>query len=288
MEKSATTNHVPAKVPPAAMPEEQPFYGWRYTKHILPDGKEVLDRRPLTLEEVLHPQESDEIPERPIHERDRGYLASAIRAKNAGRRGFQVFSDCLVDWGVPGLANTSPDVSVFEGLKVEHDPDKGTFHLAPSGGRCLLATEIVSPDTRVNDVTHKPDEYQRAGVPLYVIVDQERVGGPRSLRGYRNTAAGFKPMIPDDQGRLFLETVGLWIGLRDNRVICFDGDTGEEIGDYVQVDQARRAAEERERKEADARRVAEQRERKEAEARRAAEDRVRELEAELRRLQERK
>ena len=46
-------------------------------------------------------------------------------------------------------------------------------------------TEIVSPHTRDNDVVAKLAEYHRAGVPLYVIIDQETEGGPRRLLGYR-------------------------------------------------------------------------------------------------------
>src|SRR5437879_5841302 len=109
MEKSATTNNtsvtrgfVPASLPPVEPAERPPFYGWRYVKRVLPNGEEVLEEQLLTLEDVLHPQEGDVIPERPIHEQDRGYLAWAIRAKNAGRPGFLVLSDCLVDWGVGG------------------------------------------------------------------------------------------------------------------------------------------------------------------------------------------
>jgi hypothetical protein len=43
-----------------------PFrYGWRFVRRTAEDGTESLDQVPLTLEDVLHPQENDVIPERP-------------------------------------------------------------------------------------------------------------------------------------------------------------------------------------------------------------------------------
>jgi Uma2 family endonuclease len=156
-----------------------------------------------------------------------------------------VLSDCIVDWGVPGVRSHSPDVSVFADIKVPHDPKRGTFRLKPSGGRCVLAIEIVSLDTRDNDVVQKFKEYYQVGVPLYVIVDQEREDGPRHVLCYRNTPQGYTPVPLDQNGRLPLEPLGLSLGLRDDHVVCYEATTGEEIGDYTQVDQARRAAEQR-------------------------------------------
>lgn len=37
----------------------------------------------------------------------------------------------------------------------------------------LLAIEIMSPETRVFDLIRKPDEYARAGIPHYWVVDIE-------------------------------------------------------------------------------------------------------------------
>lgn len=248
------------------------------------DGPVEWYRQPLTLEDLLHPQEGDVSPEAPRHTLECIYLADVIRAKNHDRPGFFVLRDGLVDWGVPGLRNPSPDVSVFGHLAVEPDLTAGTFRVVPSGGRCVLAIEDVSPNTRENDVVHKFREYHQAGVPMYVLVDQQREGGPRRLVGYRHTPDGYEPIPLDAQGRLFLEPVGLWLALRDERVVCFDADTGEELRDYVQERLARQDAEQREQAEAQARRTAEQREHAEADARRAAEQRLQELEAELRRL----
>ncbi len=282
---STTSSIPPPPLPPPLPPEGNPFrYGWRTVHRVGPDGQEVWEDVPLTLEDVLHPQEGDTIPERPIQEQERGYLSNAFRVRLPRAAGNLVLSDCLVNWGVPGIRNHSPDVSVFTGLKQLPPESIGIFDLVASGGRCRLAIEIVSPDTRTNDVVHKFAEYHRAGVPLYVIIDQEREGGPRRLRGYQRGPSSYVPIPLDAQGRLPLPFLGLSLGMRDNRVVCYDTQTGEEIGDYIQVTEARQVAEAQARREAEAREAAEAQARHEAEARQAAETRLQELEAELRRL----
>ena len=161
-----------------------------------------------------------------------------------------------------------------------------------------MLIEVVSPDTRAKDRETKVEHYHLACVPFYIIVDREKEEGPPRLIGYRYTRTRYVTMVPDDQGRLFLKSLGLRIGVRDNRVVCYDAVTDEELGDYMRVSlaldaetKARKAAEQRERKQAKARKAAEQREQAEAKARRAAEKRaaaaearLQELEGQLRRL----
>jgi hypothetical protein len=73
----------------------------------------------------------------------------------------------------------------------------------------------------------------------------------------------------DRQGRLLIRPLGLCLGLEDGRAVCYDAETGDRLGDYAELDEARRAAE--------------QRIQDEQQARLAAEQRTRQLEAELRR-----
>jgi Uma2 family endonuclease len=227
----------------------------------------------LTPDDLLHPQEGDQIPENTVQERDRTYLAGALRLRLRDRPRVRVLSDCLVDWGVPGLKNHSPDISVFDEVR---DPEweGGLFRVAEQGARPLLVLEIVSPDAaapqvRDNDVVTKVDHYYRAGVPLYAIIDREEEGGPRRLLGYRRGRRGYVRLPPDEQGRLLLEPVGLLLGLRANEAVCYDARTGEEILDLTGMAQARAA-------EAQARQAAEA-------ALAAAQARIRELEGRSRR-----
>src|SRR5436189_111756 len=86
-------------------PDSAPCYGWRYRRHEKPDGIVELEEVPLTLEDVLHPLENDVIPEQPFHEQERGYLSGVFRTRLSRLTGGLVLSDCLVDWGVPGIRN---------------------------------------------------------------------------------------------------------------------------------------------------------------------------------------
>ena len=263
-----------------------PFrFGWRYVAQVGADGRKRWVQVPLTLDDVLHPQEGDHIPENSQQELDRSYLAMLLRYRLADQAGMLVLSDCLIDWGVPGLRNHAPDVSVFAGV---NDPNRNwkTLSVAKEGARPVLAIEIVSPDAhdkqaRDNDVVTKVHEYYRAGVPLYLLVDQEKDGAPRRLIVYRRGARKYVRQRADRQGRLLLTPLRLLVGLRDERVVCWDADSGEELGDLSAMAQARDA-------EAQARRRAEAISEVEAQARRAAEAALAEAQARIRALETQK
>ena len=47
------------------LPPPDPFrFGWRYVQQIRANGSKVSVQVPLTLDDVLHPQEGDHIPEK--------------------------------------------------------------------------------------------------------------------------------------------------------------------------------------------------------------------------------
>ena len=118
------------------------------------------------------------------------------------------------------------------------------------------------------------------------VIDQEREDGPRSLHVYRPGPTRYEEIPHDADGRVLLPVLGLFIALRDDRVVCFDATTGEEIEDFSgqkrgreeAVDQLRQYKEEVEKT------MTEQVEK--AEKQRlvlvAAEERVRKLEEQLR------
>lgn len=253
----------PPLPPTPPLSGETPFYGWRYLRRRDSDGHETLEEVPLTLEDLLYPQEGDEIPMRPQHQIECSYLANVLRARCADEASVAVLSDCLIDWGVEEQRNHQPDIAVFHDVLVPPDPQRGTFRLIPSGGRVVLLIEVVSPDSRDNDVVRKPEDYHRLDIPLYVLIDQQRERGPRHLHGYRWTPAGYEELPLDAGGRLLLEPVDLWLALEDGWVACYDRGTEKRVGDYQEISRALREAEQR----AD-----------------IAEQLVRELQTELRRL----
>src|SRR4051812_22348150 len=96
-------------------------YGWRYVKQTRADGGESLEQVALTLEDVLHPREGDVIPVNITHDADCTYLATVFRSRPLSPPFAFVSHDLLIDWGVEGIRNHSPDVAVFVGLSREPD-----------------------------------------------------------------------------------------------------------------------------------------------------------------------
>ncbi|MCI0458785.1 MAG: Uma2 family endonuclease [Gemmataceae bacterium] len=270
--------------PPGSL--EDPFrYGWRYVRHPRPDGTAETEMVPLTLLDVLHPQEGDHIPENSWHEQHRRHFHDVVRQRLARRPTLLSLSDCLIDWDRPDLRGHSPDLILLERDEPWPWRHWSTLHVKHERSRPLLVVELTSPSTRVNDLVDKVDHYHRAGVPLYVIVDQQEEGGPLELIAYRHQPQGYVRLSLDERGRLPLEVLGLELALFGDRVALFDAQTGEELGDYTEVCEtleaevkARLAAEQkcaeaerREREQVEAREIAEQARQLEEEARQAAE-----------------
>jgi Uma2 family endonuclease len=252
-----------ASAPPR--PVADPFaIGWRDVPYTLPDGTAAWKRVPLTLEDALHPQEGDTLVENSAHNRDCRYLQDVFERRLAGDRTALVLGDCKVLWedGV----HHSPDVAVILGVREAQDY-YSQFDVRAEGARPRLIVEVVSPNTRVNDVVTKLADYHRYRVPVYVIVDREDEGAPPRLLGYERTPRRYRPIALEDDGRLWLEPLGVYLGVRDNRVVVYDGQTEQELGDYTAVSRA----------------LADEQARAEAERQRAesAEARIRQLEAEL-------
>src|SRR6202030_393353 len=92
---------VPAYEVLTAVPEEDPFrYGWREVCRREPDGSYRIVNLPLTLWDVLHPQENDKIMNGLRHARECRYLASVLEARLAGDPHALVLHDTAVYWGV--------------------------------------------------------------------------------------------------------------------------------------------------------------------------------------------
>jgi hypothetical protein len=173
-----------------------------------------------------------------------------------------VLHDVRVAWDTPDVKPLGPDLAVI--LGVRERKNWSTFDVAEEGVGPSLVVEVTSPDTRHLDLTAKLEEYDLAGVPLYIIVDivQRRDQVVLRLLGYRQTPSVYAVLSPDECGWLWLEPLKIWLGIEDQVVVCYD-ESGTPIADYTALKTALDA---------------------EAAARMAAEARLQELEAELRRL----
>jgi colicin import membrane protein len=268
-------------------PQNDPFfYGWRDSYIVNERGRRVLTRIPLTRDDVLHPQEGDHIAQNDVHNEICHYLQNALRTATAHRPEISVFGDLIVAWDVPGLERGNcPDVTVVIGARRRRRRNR--FVVAAERVRPELLIEVTSQSTRSVDLRDKRRAYYQAGVPFYVIVDDEAEDedDPVQLRllGYQRGARGYRQQRLNSQGRLRLETVGLWLGIEGDRVVCYD-QNGAPIRDLPEETQARVAAEQAQVAAEQARVAAEERAAAEVQARAEMETRLREMEAELKRL----
>ena len=218
---STVSKHPAPRSVPAPLEPDLYRYGFRFARFTNPDSTETVEQVPLTLENVLHPEDGDYIVETDAHDSDRAYLKEAFKVRLDHDRTAVVLSDCLVDWNLPRVKPLCPDIAVFFGVK--RHIDWSILNVAREGARPALVIEITSPSTRSNDVVTKVDYYHSARVPLYIIADvlegdeKER---PIELIGYRRTPTRYKRIKPDDRGWIWLGPLRLWLGLtrRDCRV----------------------------------------------------------------------
>lgn len=255
---------------PAEVPVEDPFrYGWRWVPNDPIDGRHKLRRIPLTLEDVLHPEEGDEIMHSEAHERRRIYLYNVLRDRTAADPEAVVLSDVRVAWDVEGLKAHGPDLMLI--LGVQDRKNWTTFDVREEGVRPVLIVEVVSPEYANLDRSNKLEEYDRAGVPFYVMLDTVEQKGESFLRllAYHKRLDTYEPIMPDAHGRIWVPPARIWLSIEANELVIYNEEDAV-IPDYAALSALRAEAETRAA---------------EAEARAAeAEMRLRELEAELRRL----
>jgi colicin import membrane protein len=291
----STIQDVQSQSPLRAVVDDDPFrYGWRYVKKERPDGTVEFDQVPLTQEDLLFPEEGDFAVQTDMHVEDFTHLRTVFKTHLADNPQAVVLADCRVDFNVPGLRPLGPDVIVLFGLTGPRR-DWGTFHVGQEHSKPALVIEVTSPGSRTNDLETKVEYYHQAGVPLYVIVDVHEADDYRRLEliGLRWTPEGYEPVALNEQGRLWLDAVGLWLGIAPieagygERAACYDPATGKEIGDYVQISQALHQAESRAEQAESRAEQAESRAEREARARAELETRLRGMEEEIRRLGDR-
>src|SRR5205823_11742822 len=124
-------------------------------------------------------------------------------------------------WDRPDLLPHGPDLIVLERDEPWPWRSWSTLHVKQEHARPLLILELTSPATRRNDLVEKVEHYHRVGVPLYVIVDEEREAGPLRLLGYQYKPQGYALMPLDERGQLYLEPFGLYLAVIGERVAIF-------------------------------------------------------------------
>lgn len=290
LSSTSTTESLPHRTPAS---EVLP-YGWRYELRKRRDGTEYYHEIPLTEEDLLDPQEGDRKMQKTTHARCTVEIFDRLDNYYIEDPTTGVFFDLKMEWGIPGLKNPAPDISVIPNVR-DKEADLGSFKVKEQGTRPTLVIEVASPHYRGDD-TVKVKLYCQAGVKEYLIINPHEGNQHRKnyrIKGYRLVGQKYEPIEPDSKGRFWSESTGLFFGVSaDKQEVILTAANGEKLLTAREERQARAMAEERVKAEAQAwsretqaRLMAEKQAQAEAQARLDAEAKLQALEARLRELE---
>lgn len=265
-----------------AIPSNEPNWdlGWRYETVRTASGKEEVITVPLTPDEALHPEEGYIMPMNTDHARITQELHEMLGAYYHNHPTVTVFDDLVFKWDHAEIRSFSPDIAIVPHVR-NPAATRGEFRVAEEGTRPLLVIEVVSPQSRHGDRVIKVRDYPQVGVQEYIYIDHwERRGQSIwEIAGFRLAGDRYLPIIPDEDGAIYCETINLRIGIEDGKVWIEDGNTGKELLTHQKTQEAlqaeaeaRLAAQEQAQAEVAARLAAEEQAQAEAAARQAAEE----------------
>jgi colicin import membrane protein len=225
--------------------EEEFPYGWRRVVTKPLNGEETYIDIPLTIEDILDPQEEDQMPQRPVHAQCSIDIFDMLQNRYRDNETIGVYYDCKMIWGIPGLLRPAPDVAVIPNVK-DKTANITSFEVKKEGTRPYLVIEIVSP-TYPGDDTKKVKIYERAGVEEYIIINphSERDIPFYEIQGYQLKNGKYQPIAPDRWGRLFSQTTDVLFGVyqKGRRLRLKDATTGNWLLTAQETDIARIDAE---------------------------------------------
>ena len=213
------------------------------------------------------------------------YAVDRLRQHFRSRRDVYVSGNLLLYYqeGNP-RAVVAPDVFVVLGVS---SADRSIYRLweEPKGPDFVL--EITSRSTYREDQGRKRELYCSLGVQEYWQYDPTRDYLEPPLQGLELSAGKYRRLhgreLADGTLALASAVLGLELRLTERGLRFHDPETGQDLPNLAETDEARRRESQARRRESQARQAAETRLAREAAARAAAEARVAELEALLRR-----
>jgi|SRR5581483_3529492 len=230
--------------------------------------------------------------ETPWHRACINLLIEAVKVSRADRRDFYVGGNMFVYFSSAQVRNrdyAGPDFFYAEGA--DRDRPRPYWAVWDEGGQFPdMIIELISPTTAVIDRTTKKDLYERTfKLREYFCYDPES----RLLEGWRMEGRRFKPIKPDATGRMWSETLSLWLGTwtgmyleTEDAWLRFYDAEGRVVPTRAELEHQQAEAERRQA-EAERQRAEAERQRADAAARQAVEARQRAAaaEAEIARLQ---
>lgn len=149
------------------------------------------------------------------------------------------------------LQKVAPDIFVVKGVP-KHE--RRIYHLAEEGKGPDFVLELISRETKMEDLGTKRVLYASLGVQEYFIFDPLNEALSQQLRGNRLQGEDYQPLVGE---RLHSEVLDLDLFVENRRLRLFDRNTGERLRTYEEAERGRRTAEKKAEMEAEARRLAE-------------------------------
>lgn len=171
--------------------------------------------------------------------------------------------------------SVAPDIFVVKGVEKK---ERRYYNLEIEKTPPEFVIELISSDTKIEDLGNKRVIYAELGVKEYFLFDPtgELLSAP--LRGYLLEGNEYTPMMG---ARLHSKVLGLDLVVEQARLRLYDHRTGQRLLTHEESEAARRVAEAKAAQELAARQAAEARASQEATARQAAEAEVARLRDEL-------
>ena len=198
------------------------------------------------IKEPFYPTSDGEpMAESDLHWDVTAYCCNALRSWFASRPDVYVASDNFLYYerGNPKSV-VSPDCYVIFGVAMEL---RDSYKAWENGGRLPdVVIEITSKSTRVEDTGNKYRKYQDVlHVAEYFLFDPTADYITTRLRGYRLGENGYAPIVPDANGYLHSEQLGLNLTVQGNRLKFFDPQRNAYILNYPDLEAALKAQAER-------------------------------------------
>ena len=136
--------------------------------------------------------------------------------------------------------SVAPDVFVTFGVERKQ---RRIYKIWEEGKPPDFVLEFSSGSTFKNDLGAKKTLYAEVlGVREYFLYDAERRHLPTPLMGFRLVGTTYVPIRPEADGKVFAETLGLFLGLRDDGFGFYDAVAGRWL--ETPMDEAAERAEE--------------------------------------------
>ena len=158
--------------------------------------------------------ETDEQPlESPWHRACMNLLIEAVEYRLAGRKDFYVGGTMFIYFSARQVRHrdySGPDFFFVQGPRIDHDRPRQYWAIWDEDGRYPnVIIELSSPSTSAEDHTTRKELYEQTfQTAEYFIYDPSA----RVVEGWRLAKRRYRRIRPSEQGRLWSEELGLWVG----------------------------------------------------------------------------